>query len=279
MRWHVLAVVVLLSFVGCSAIDGSTETETLTPAPVPTDVPADGPGATVAPGVWADGRLDVTVLVDAHRNAVEDRSFVWRETHGRSGETGSISTKVSTYEKIVYVNDTFFYRDTDEGVNRTNNTLLFYTRYSEYADGTHRYVRAKVFNSEEMQYNRTPISGDGSRIRNHTVDPVRRYLNVTSVDVRPVTVGGDRYYRLVGTELRSMSGGDEWDYSVTATVTPSGLVRNLSARYTLSNGEENETFRYRGTFERLGDVDLEQPNWVQAAENRTADGTTGSPPT
>jgi len=277
MRWRLLAVVVLVSFAGCNAIDGSTETETLSPVPVPTDVPADGPGSTLAPGVWADGRLDVTLLTDAHRDAIDDQSFVWRETRKRSGEIENASTEVGTFEEIVFVNDTFFYRDTDDEVDRTNGVPVFYARYSEYADGTHRHVRAKVFDSKEMQYDRTPVSDDGARLRNHTVEPVRRYLDVTSVDVRPITVGDDRLYRLTATETRATRGGGEWDYSVTATVSPSGLVRNLSARYTLSSRERNETFRYRATFERLGDVHLERPEWVPAAGNRTADGTAGSP--
>jgi len=129
MRWRVTGVVVLLVLAGCGGLDGPAGTETLTPAPVPADAPDEGPGATVAPGVWADGRLDAEVLAAAHRAAIEDAAFVWRASRTRAGRLGNVSTRTESHEEIAVVNDTV-YRHISAEIHRIDGRRQYHTQYA-----------------------------------------------------------------------------------------------------------------------------------------------------
>jgi len=105
------------------------------------------------------------------------------------------------------------------------------------------------------------------------VVPVERYLDVASVTVTPVESKDSPRYRLRGRDPRGGWGDGLDNYSVTATVAPSGLVRTLSVQYAQSRGESVERLRYRFTFDRLGVASVERPDWISTARERIDNGT------
>jgi hypothetical protein len=277
MRWRALFVAVLATTAGCSAIGGSGETpSTLTPAPVPTDAPESGAGATVAPGVWADGRVDVDVLVDAQQAVLANRSFRWRAERNWTGTVGNVTSQSTGQQLVVVENATRYYRDATIFLNHPNNR--FYTRFSEYANGTDRFVRARAYSWSQTRYDRMSVSPGRNRLARSTTAAVRRFLSVKSIRVERVQNGERPLYRLSGQLAGEAWGPSVRNYSVTAYVRADGLVRNLTATYTSIQAGSVEHVRYHFAFERIGNVTITRPAWVETARVRIENGTATPPP-
>ena len=272
MRWRLVAVLAVALTAGCVGLGGETPTETLTPAPVPTDIPDSGPGSTVIPGISADGEMDSTVIAAAHRDALGNQSFVWRSQTDRTGRVGNATTRTGSYEVLVVENATTYYRDTDTEVGREDGSRIYYPQYTEYADGTYRFTRALAFTWDRVRYERKPATERYDRFAKTTSRAVERYLNVASVRVEAMSVDGDRVYRLTGQRAARAWGGSIRNYTVRAHVTAAGFVRNLSARYERVRGTSVERFHHQFSFETVGNVTVERPDWVSevAGDNGVA---------
>ncbi|WP_181684901.1 DUF7537 family lipoprotein [Halorhabdus salina] len=273
MRWRVLFVVVLATTAGCSAIGGGgKDPSTVTPAPVPTDAPESGPGATVAPGVWADGRIDVAVLVGAQEDVLANQSFRWRAERNWIGTVGNVTSSSNTFDVIVLENATRFSRDATMFLNHPKDA--FYSRYSQYANASVQFARAQAYSWGQTRYDRSAIIPGHDRFVSSTTAAVGRYLNVETARVDRVSVDGRTLYRIVGRNPAGLGGSTMENYSVRAYVTPDGLVWNLTASYTTIQAGSVEQVRYHFEFEQVGDVTVAQPEWVETARSRYANGTT-----
>jgi len=269
MSMRFLVVALLVATAGCTTLTGSEEPETVTPAAVPTDDPADAPAQVVVPGVYADGEIDVSWLVDAHREALANQSFVWRATRNWSGQVGNVSSQFGTFQEITFEEGTRYVRDTNQDLNERGEPI--YIRYSEYANGSDRYTRSIRYLSGEVEYNRINVSDSTARLMQRITAPVALYLSADSVRSEPVRIDGESHYRIDVRSAPDTVNTGISNYSVTAFVTPDGIVRNLSVVFTRSNGDAAETIRSQFQFEKIGNVTVDEPSWVaDARANLTA---------
>ncbi|WP_135663459.1 hypothetical protein [Halorhabdus rudnickae] len=267
MRWRILAVALLAVTAGCNAIGGSEDRTTLTPAPVPEDPPEDGPGSLLAPGVWADGRVDPGQLAKGQRAALENRSFRWLSTQNRSGQVDNVTAGSPSHYLIVFENGTRYYRDTNQIADHRSEYV--YSHLSVYANGTHQFVRARAFTAAGTEYTRTPVTLSAYRHIRTTTEAVEKYLSVETTTIETVTNEGRTRIRIVGEGAGPLWSDTVRDYTVRAQVTPSGIVTDLSAHYQTVTDDSVESVDYRFTFQQLGNVTVTQPEWLPEARNRT----------
>lgn len=275
MRWRVFFVVVVAATAGCTGFGGGgADHTTLTPAPVPSDVPQSGPGSTLAPGVWADGRVDPGRLAEAQRTAVGEESFRWVATRNSSGSVGNVSTRSQAFDVIVLENATHFSRNAT--LTSGHPVDRFYRLYSEYSNGTYHFVRATSYYWDGTRYDISAADPSRERLVNATALATERYLSVESTRVEQVTEDGTTLYRITGKNAVGVGGPSVQNYTVTAFVTPAGLVRNLSARYRIVQGGSVEDVEYRFAFEQIGNVTVAQPSWIDSAHRHADNGSTRS---
>jgi len=270
MWWRVLVVAVLVGTAGCTTLTGSEEAETLTPAPVPSDVPEGGPESMPAPGLYPDGEIDLTWLVDAHQDALANQSFAWRATRNWTGQVGNVSSDVDSFHVIAVESPTRYVRDTDQAIGHLSQSI--YSRFSEYGNGSYRFVRADEFTSAGTEYARMPVSNASYRLIQQTTVPIFQYLNVDAATLEAVQVDGETRYRVEGHTIPDTVGATVSNYTVTADVTPDGLVWNLSTQYTLTNGDSVERIEYAFQFEQIGNVTVDEPSWVAEARANVSAG-------
>lgn len=275
MRWRVLAVLVLATTAGCSGFldaDGSTES-TVTPAPVPTDVPESGVGSLILPGVSADGSFDDDALSAAHQSALSEGGFAWRIERNQTGYLGNTTGSSMQYRTVTFANASTFYYDTNGRTVRSERRRVFYPEYSEYADGSDVYVRGRPVGQADYQWDRYTATGTRSRFVDPTASAIGWYLNVDRVSISRIDGDGERHYRLSTTDTSARLNETASNYSATAVVTPRGLVRNLTVTYRTSRESANETVRFthRYTYRltEVGNVSVPEPDWLSTARERT----------
>lgn len=261
MRAHihlVLALCAVGAIAGCTAPLGGPATQTETP--IPSKKLESNPGLEVAPGLSAGGGLDAHELAAAHSQELENRSFTWWERENRTGpdgETASGSTEGTVANETTYR----YVRDTDDvsGPGFTNPVR----NYSAYANGSNRFVRAFVSGTESGTVVIFRTETIGRNQSDLPVPSVSQYLeSVENVSVSPISIDGQRRYRIDGSVSTTVLDGDTVrNYSLEAVVTPSGLVRTLTITYR----EGSTRVRHRFAIERVGDVTVEKPAWLSSA--------------
>ncbi|MEF8841699.1 MAG: hypothetical protein V5A62_08745 [Haloarculaceae archaeon] len=276
MRGRVPVVAVLVLLAGCGSAAGpaspGTGTDTVTPAPVPTAPPTTAPAPTAGPtrtttaardpslppGVTASGIANASALADAHSAALEGRSYRAVTVVNRSTASGWERTR-----EVLRVDGDrvhLVHRERTSGGNDSSRV--------EYLDGRARYVRCERANGTAACPTGPPsaIAGDAAGT------------------VLVLLSGSDS--RLVGTETRLVGNGraatlrhrllvtgnplglgspygvlEARNYTVTALVTPSGLVTDLRASYDLVGGEARIDVTARLRFSSIGSVRVTPPPW------------------
>ena len=266
MEWRLGVVVVLVALAGCNGFGGETSTETLTPAPVPSEAPESGPGSTILPGISPDGEIEPAVLADAHRSAVQGWSFVWTESYERRARFGSVTDRTQGDRRLVFESPTRYFYSVEGSVIWRDSASILPAGGALYADGDSRYVRLTA--DGDVRYDRRPLdTAEAARFRSLSAQAVERYLALDSVDVTPIQVAGERQYRLVG----GRPAGD-WSeqldaFNVTARVTSDGFVRNLSVSYALGSNNSYRYVTYQFDFTAVGSASPTEPSWLTAARN------------
>jgi hypothetical protein len=76
-------------------------------------------------------------------------------------------------------------------------------------------------------------------------------------------------------------GGNVWNYTATAYVTPEGFVRTLVVEYDQANGPSTEHVAIRYDYSAVGATSLDRPDWVSQVTpiETTAAATTATTPT
>lgn len=278
-RAAALALLVVLS--GCSVGAGpGTPTETLTPAPVdpgPTVTPATGGLGSLPPGVEAWGLADPGVLAAAHVEALSGRSFTVRRESVQRYRNGTVRTR-STVRVQVATPARYHYSVGFVGEVERFGTGAEAGSLARWANGSAVYRRlstgpypavsllgypggepvapVEVYHGEPFGSDRLGQLLDGA-------------LNVT-VTPRPAT----EVYRL---RIRGWSGdslatpsGLVRNASVERAVlevTPAGLVRRVTVRYTGTVGGRRVEGRYRTRYGAIGETVVDRPVWVADADH------------
>lgn len=263
MRWRTVAVVVLAVTAGCGTFTtGSEPTQTVTPVPV-TEVPTEGPTPTgIAPGLSGGGVRDVNRLAEAHTNAIEGESYVWRSVR-RADSLPNVSGREHVVRQNLTVESERRYqyytnrRDLNErGGERLLNDV------SEFADGETVYRRFVPFSQQEFTHARQPAEAASVRYESEMVGPVRRYLAVPNATVAEARVDGEPYYR-VDAEREMVPGFTRGrNFSATALVSPSGFVRAMNVSYAVDRSGRTVAVEYSFRYERRDDVSVDRPDWI-----------------
>ena len=273
--------VVLVALAGCNGVlgDGRDETETLTPAAVPTDEPTPTPAPTLAPGLTGEGVTNASALAAAHDARLENTSFTVRQTVTYRTRNG---TPVRRVTSVAHVGEGERFRVTKRWNGET--TLR---RVASYSDGERLLVATTVDNT--TTYRRT---SPGTTTAPDSVVPgtgseqlERVFLASETRVVGRTERNGTTVYRLVtedGQRTRSDATTLGQSVSVRARITANGLVRAYTFRQTLSGeGSDGTAVIVVSThYTEVGSTTVERPAWygtAVAATNATGPNHTETP--
>lgn len=268
MRWHLIALVAVVLTAGCGSLfaagdeAGPTGTDTLTPAPVP-QVTATPQQWALAPGLTAEGVADADVLAAAHREAVTDRSYVFRVRRGFGVPVnGTVPTNHST---VARVESPRKYRVwTHEEEIRLQTGLTELDNYTVYADGTDSAVRSRLPGQPPTVREQSAVTPavEHRHVGVRATDAVRQFLSVENATVTPVTFDGRRHYLVTGGDYSGFAAGALDDENVTALVSREGFVRSLGVSYSVRRMGDPRSVRYTFTYERVGNTTVDPPEWA-----------------
>lgn len=272
MTVRLVLVVLLALTAGCSTFGTAGDTPTVTPAPVP-EQNETTPANPLPPGVTGNGVSDPARLALAHVQATSGQSYTWRDRSAsiRKLDNGTLQTEL---RQVAYVeNETTYTYWTNRRPDETDGPFSFYRNYTEYADEDGR--SARYVDSGEVIYREYPTRPARSRVGSEAGDAIRRYLHVENATVAVTLVDGERYYTINGTGNALPSGWEISNYTVNATVSPDGFVRQLAVSYVRTQGDEREAISYEYRYSRVGNTTVEPPDWVAFPDGEfTANGTT-----
>lgn len=274
MRWRAVCVFLLVVTAGCNAFGGNGDQRpaaSVTPAPVPTDTRTAEPAMpAVPPGITRTGIGNMGPLVDSHVQAARNTRWVWTSTM-RITETDGTDTAESVSTRTVWFVDERRYR---QEANRTGNRSALlpnsFGDYREYADGTVTYKRWFSFEADRTVYQRVETVRADDTFPGFAANPIRTFLALESATVSRLDAGESQYYEVVGSRPRLPGYGPVESYRARAVVRADGFVRRLNVTYTVDQPDGQFESHYQFNYRQVGNATVERPDWVDTAENRTA---------
>ena len=255
------------------------DTVVVTPTPTPTAGAADGPppNASVVPGLTDDGVADLSALAAAHARSLLGRSYtLWMDTYrpppgDRDGEPKQFDTDVA-------VSGDRFLIEENVGDDETRRHLR-----TVYHDGEAWHVANET--AAGTVYTRVTPRGGMAPLPalnpdNVALGLVAKYLSTPETAVEGRISGNARdgtgsptLYRLVGRGTPpTMDANEVRNYTAIALVDRDGLVRDLTVRYTVVDGEETYRVREEWTYGYLGETTVDPPAWYVERFAGDADG-------
>jgi len=256
-----LAVLFLLA--GCNTLTGEqTPTLTVTPASVPTDDPAGDPVSTFVAGVGESGTVDPVVLAERHREALSTHSYVFTfrrtvsngtDTHRETYVRSWAAPNRSAYRLVQYVNESRADRVTTTGGPAVDLWYNGSTAFFRVTDSTG-----------------TPYIRDDQITRSALTDP-------TFAALLGETLSAGRYrgehhpdesLTLVAVAIGNRSAIDLGptepirNASLTATVTPAGIVRATRLAYSVQRSGDWIRVRQTTRVRRLDNTTVPVPDWA-----------------
>lgn len=246
-----LLVVALLLTAGCSqpltGDGGPDDTPTVTPVPLADD--GDRGADELAPGVQPDGITDSARLLDAHAEALSNRSYTVRLSSRRE----TADTTAVSYDRVVRVA----------------------------ADGRFHYVLTTETPSGERRVERwrgaetaaEAVTENGTTTYRRLEDPATPTL-LTSGDLRRLFVAlpadVERVGERDGTAVHRVTGGPDdlpplSNVTYEVEVTERGLIRAYEVRYDLAGRHPGTTVTVTATVTDVGETTVERPPWVDGA--------------
>lgn len=254
-----LAVVVLVVVLaGCGSIAGDagqdqTAAETLTPVPVPEETPEP---ASLPPGVTGDGVPNSNALFGAHLSALEGESYTLRVRIANDDEVSTHLFRVESQHRYL------------------RSSLLggYGQNVTSFTDGERVYIRSEF--DGVPNYARGNVT---ERPTSHTVRLSKVFLRLEDAEVAKVLRDGEIHYRIRGRYDEHPRAQSLKDFSVHAVVSQEGLIRSLTASYTVegSGGPTNVTRAFEYT--EVGTTTVERPDWVRNRWGQTGNGSRISP--
>ncbi|MDS0220432.1 hypothetical protein NDI54_03595 [Haloarcula sp. S1AR25-5A] len=281
MRRGVAIAVVSLCLLsaGCAGLfgDGTAARETVTPAPVPTAEATASPEQR-APGIVGDRVVNATALGRAHVGQLSSTSYQVRHTRTVRNDSG-VYKRVRTRASISTGYRSYRATRTVTGPGVTAREI-----HSTWRNGRAlRWTTVNGSTSAEVVADSRGIGGPPRPPRaalffeptfNGRLITLLSVTNVTSI--RP---GGSVIKQLYGVSLYRIKGAGATDdrtiatrpvdrvtnVSLSATVTPNGVVRSYALQYTTVNGTETRRVTESLRYSDLGTTEVAFDTWHGSA--------------
>lgn len=282
----IAAICLCLLSAGCAGLfgDDAAARETVTPAPVPTADTTTGTEQR-APGIVGDRVVNATALGRAHVSQLSNTSY--RVRHTRTVMNGSrLHKRVRTRASI-----SAGYRSYTATRTVTGQGVTAREVHSTWRKGRAlRWTTVNGSTSTEVVADSRGIGGPPRAPRAALFfEPTfnGRFMALLSVtNITSVRPGGEVIKQLYGVSLYRIRGTGSTDdsavatrpvdrvtnVSLSATVTPSGVVRSYALQYTVVNGTETHRVTESLRYSDLGttDVVFEDQQRTERFRNRTA---------
>lgn len=224
--------------------------------------PASADGVTneslLPPGVSETGITNLSALGDAHERAVGNGTYtLWLDLYRpEAREPGR--ERLQRDMDIVVAGDRYLLRteiENESGHRRPVQTVYhdedgWYVAEHDNATTTYRRASSKP----------AMVAREPSRLKRSLVVD---YLSAEETTVTQVERNGEVHFQITGDgqspARRSRTVGN---YSVTATVTPAGLVRDVAISADIRTRSGSYDARLEVTYGRFGETTVEQPDWV-----------------
>lgn len=263
MIMRALVVAFLAVTAGCGTFATAGEpTPTVTPAPVPEAPTHTGTPSGVAPGLAGGGVVDVDRLAAAHLAGLEGATYVWnseRRVDRFPNETGTEHV-VRNELRVEHEHRYRFFTNRRDSHNQGDTPFL--VNVTEFADGERTYRRFVPFGQQEFTYQRGSVRRANEAYAAELANPIRRYLAVPNATVAEVRRNGNLHYRIVSRETAVPGLAMGRNFSVTATVSPAGVVHEMRVSFERERGDRREAVTYSFTLNRREAVTVERPDWV-----------------
>jgi hypothetical protein len=210
------------------------------------------------PGVNETGITNLSALGDAHERAVGNGSYtLWLDFY-RSGTGEPGGERVQRDMDLAVAGDRYLLRtelENESGHRQPVQTV--------YHDGDGWYVAEH--DNATTSYRRTSskptmVASEPSRLDGVLVSS---YLSAVETTVTQVDRNGEVRFQITGDgQTSARRSRSVYNYTVTATVTPEGLVRDLALSADIRSRSGSYDARFEVTYGRFGETTVEQPDWV-----------------
>ena len=251
--------------------------------PGPTTDATDGPtpNASVVPGLTDEGIVDLSALAAAHARSLLGRSYtLWMDTY-RPPPDDREGSPVQFDTDVAVAGDRFLIEE-NVGDDETRRHLR-----TVYHDDGDWYIANETAGG--TVYTRVTPRGGMAPLPalnpdNVALGLVATYLSTPETAVEGRISGNARdgtgsptLYRLVGRGTPpTMDANEVRNYTAVALVDRDGLVRDLTVRYTVIDGEETYRVREEWTYGYIGETTVDPPAWYveRFADEANGSGTT-----
>jgi len=253
MKYRVIGLILLFVVIvgGITIVSESQTAETattVTPAPVlddPTQTPSRVSPKELPPGVSPTGTIDAERLIRAHRQQLDGKSYTWTYIHIRTHRQSN--ERYVTRSRRVEVDETAMLVVSSGFLPPPENRTVYLTEQNGYQ-------RTSVSEPEVINETR----GDRSYVFTKNVELI---LSTVEYRVDFHERNGQQYTRLYAsmrnnsqTAIESRTG----NRSITAYITPEGLIQTLIIVYSDSNVQVSDRFEYSD----VGETVVSRPDWV-----------------
>lgn len=283
---RVFGLVVLVLLAGCGGLAGpGRPTDTVSPAPVPTDSSTATPETTYPPGIGPGGVTDPVRLANAHYGSLRNRSYTTTRTVVKRDVDGTFVSRTRFHGQFGPDRSRFRFVYTARGESQVFGTTP--GRLELYADDerllqsltvrnetTRESLPPQSFSQRPGPFNEYPGRAFGLR------SPSREaYLLFLAVEetVFPITDNETAAYYVRATGLDQPVAlanlervDDPANASLTATLGPDGLVREYDLSYEATHEGRRVRVERTVTYSGVGGTTVERPGWYGAVVNETA---------
>jgi hypothetical protein len=278
-----LALAGLLLLAGCGGFaGGGRSTDTVSPAPVPTDTPTAS-GSHWPPGTGPEGVTDPIELANAHYEALLDRSYTTTRTAVTREADGRLVSRTRFHGRFGPDRTRFRFVYTAEGESPVFETTP--GRLELYADET-RLLRSLTVRNETSR-ERLPPGSFSQRAGPFNERPGRAfglrspdreaYLLLSAVEGAVVPVAGDGAYRVRAAGIDQPVAletlervEDPTNVSLTATLDANGLLRAYRLSYEATRDGQRLRVERTVSYSAVGNTTVERPAWAGDVVNGTA---------
>ncbi|KTG09139.1 hypothetical protein AUR64_15190 [Haloprofundus marisrubri] len=260
-----LAVALLLLLSGCGGLFGET-----TPTP-PSENRTNDSAKWLTPGLTSAGVENAETLARTHRDALRSQSRTTTLTRTYRAENGTAVANTSSVTRAAAGRGGQLVESEASGPARSRVAYFSDSTVVWYDSSTSELATRTESDSGEIRYSYR----QGNRERLPTPDGTyteRLYevFSSTNLTVAPETVDSS-VHRLEGSTSQLRLDGEQLsNVTFTARVDYTGVVRSYELRYETDRGGLPVRVVERFRVSDVGSTDVERPDWVETAENRSS---------